>query len=175
MDALKLTFVNGETIQFPFGPDSTLKIETPDGINGLQHGAWGEITDVAYVTDAGEVVATTVVAGPIETAAPAETAAAAETTAAVTGDGTETIVEDPTLLQKVEAKLGLGHDTVVADTQTAVDVASTGTADDPAAHLTAALADADVAIAAFPDSPELADLKSQLEAIQADESAHSGA
>jgi hypothetical protein len=159
MDALKLTFVNGETVSFPFGQDSTLTIDTPDGVNGIKRGSWGEIADVAYVTDAGDEVAETVIP---------DTQTAPEPAADVPA-------EDPSLLQKVEDKLGLGHDAAVADTQAAVEVAATGAADDPTAHLTAALADVDVAIAAFPDSAELVDLKSQLEAIQADESAHTGA
>lgn len=56
MDALKLTFVNGETISFPFSKDSSIAVETPDGVNGTQRGVWGEVTDVEYV------------AGPVEPA-----------------------------------------------------------------------------------------------------------
>lgn len=49
MKALQLTFQNGDTAEFPFGPDSTLTIDTPDGANGVKRGSWSEITDVALV------------------------------------------------------------------------------------------------------------------------------
>jgi len=162
MDALKLTFVNGETISVAFGVDSSISIETPDGVNGVKRGSWGEITSVEYVTNVSPTVLDPTVSNtqPVEPVAPPVDPTIIDAPPA-----------DPSLMQKVADKLGLGHDTVVADTQTAVDVASTGTAVDPAAHLTAALADADAAIAAFPDSVELVDLKTQLEAIQAEQAA----
>jgi len=182
MDALKLTFVNGETIQFQFGVDSTLKIETPDGVNGVQNGAWGEITDVAYVKDAGEVVATTVVAGPTETAAP---------------DTTVEPPADPSLFQKVEEKFGIGHaafdpaahvstspatsspafapptgdlpavvpatvEQAVVAAQSAVDTALVGDAPDSVSHLAQAQADVAAALAVYPDSVELQDAQAQL-------------
>jgi hypothetical protein len=51
MDALKLTFVNGETVEFPFSKGSTVAVETPDGVNGSQRGVWGEVVGVEYVND----------------------------------------------------------------------------------------------------------------------------
>jgi hypothetical protein len=51
MDSLKLTFVNGETVEFPFSKGSTVAVETPDGVNGSQRGVWGEVVSVEYVKD----------------------------------------------------------------------------------------------------------------------------
>jgi hypothetical protein len=51
MDSLKLTFVNGETVEFPFSKGSTVAVETPDGVNGSQRGVWGEVVGVEYVKD----------------------------------------------------------------------------------------------------------------------------
>lgn len=47
--ALKLTFLDGGTTVFPFGPDSQLTVDTPDGVNGVKRGSWGEVADVAVV------------------------------------------------------------------------------------------------------------------------------
>jgi hypothetical protein len=49
--ALKLTLTDGRTVAFPFGPDSQLTVSTPDGVNGLKHGSWGEISHVEIVDD----------------------------------------------------------------------------------------------------------------------------
>lgn len=46
---LQLTFGDGRTVEFPFGPESTLTVETPDGVNGSKRGAWSEITGVELV------------------------------------------------------------------------------------------------------------------------------
>lgn len=52
MDALKITFANGESVSFPFSAGSTLAVDTPDGVNGSQRGVWGEVVEVEYVKDA---------------------------------------------------------------------------------------------------------------------------
>lgn len=48
MSELKLTFANGETVEFPFGPESSLTVETPDGVNAPKRGSWSEIVHVEY-------------------------------------------------------------------------------------------------------------------------------
>lgn len=151
MDALKLTFTNGDTLSVPFNEDSTLTIDTPDGPNGVKHGAWGEVANVEFVKDTGDVVDATV----------PETPPAVEPVPVVPDTPPDT-----SLLQKVETKLGIGtHDEVVASAQTDVAVAQAGAADDPAAHLTQAIADVNAALITYPDSVELQDAKAQLEQL----------
>lgn len=180
MDALKLTFVNGDTVSVVFGVDSSISVETPDGVNGVKRGSWGEITNVEYVKDVSPTVLDPTVSNipPAEPAAPADPFASAAAAPAAEQQPIEVAVADtntnippitagasndasPSLLSKVEDKLGIGtHDQAVTAATAAVDAAPGA----PIDHIQGALADVNTALATWPDSTQLQDAKTQLEA-----------
>lgn len=67
------------------------------------------------------------------------------------------------ILQRVEGAFGIGHDDAVTAAQAAVTAGLAG--DAQSEHVHQAIADVNAAIAAYPDSAELADAKFQLESL----------
>jgi len=169
MDALKLTFVNGDTVSVVFGVDSSISVETPDGVNGVKRGSWGEVTNVEYVKDVSPTVLDPTVSN-VPLADPFASAAAApvaEQQPIEVADPNATVAADaaasPSLLSKVEDKLGIGtHADAVA---AATDAIGSPTAPPASADYNqAALDDVNAALATWPDSTQLQDAKTQLEA-----------
>jgi hypothetical protein len=168
MDALKFTFVNGDTISVAFGVDSTLTIDTPDGVNGVKHGAWGEVAAVEYVKDAGDVVVETVIHDTQPVAEPVTIADTFPPAGEHFTGSSPTETAPNTAVPPIGDVPAVVPDTVeqaVADAQTAVDTALVGDAPDSVSHLAQAQADVAAALAIYPDSVELQDAQTQLAEI----------
>lgn len=185
---LELTFLNGDTKTFPFGPDSQLSVQTPDGANGIKSGSWGEITGLTLVPDAPAEVTPTPepqpVADPASVVFQANVVTTAGDTISVTqAPGTAAseedspvepveAIEDPTPAvseSSAEPTSDTGsdpspepveHDTAVTEANDAIVAVGLGTSDP--GSLAKALSDVTAALETHPDSAELQDAKTQL-------------
>lgn len=145
MKALQLTFENGDTVQFPFGPDSQLTVDTPDGVNGVKRGSWGEIADLAVVDVADTTPAETPAAPPTDTPPVGDQTGAATASA---GHADAPVVTD-----------GATSDSPVVSATPAEAVANAQVL--PVAD---ALAHIDAALAKWPGDPDLLSAQADLQA-----------
>lgn len=99
--------------------------------------------------------------GPVET--PAPVAVPVEDASPAVAEASAPPVEDVPAPAEPAPAADPAHDAAVVVAQAAVADASA--VDDRAAHLAAANADIDAALAQWPDSPQLQDLKSQIAAL----------
>lgn len=184
---LKLKLGTGEEIVVPFNRDSALTVTyvtTIDGVQAERAEAHADIVAIEIVDDPAPATPEIVTMTGAEAAAQdvqvpisedastqppvnpdtgGEPGAEPPVQEPATTEAAATAVVDESFLQKVQDKLGLGHETVVADAQAAVTAATAG--DATIDRVTAAIADVTAALAAYPDSAELADAKFQLESL----------
>lgn len=196
---LELTFADGSTKTFPFGPDSQLSASTPDGANGLKQGSWGEITglqlvpdaDPAPVEDAVPSSDSPVSASEADASAPAEESPVAETEATPdpTTSGSDSSTPEPSDSPTSsdgstpdastpsdppadpESVDATITDQVHTDAVTEANdaIVAVGLGTSDPDALAKALADVEAALETYPDSAELLDAKTQLTDLTATE------
>lgn len=162
MSVLKLTFENGDTTEMPFTPASTLTVSTPDGVNGEKRGAWSEITAIDLTDDAAPIEEPAPVAPDVVEPAPAEPVVDPipepdpEPVTEPTPDAPVTPEPDPVVGPKPVDE----SDVPPADPATPADAieaaAEQATTADALTHIQAALDK-------WPDDPDLAAAKADLE------------